>query len=208
MSYIKYLQDSFQISHTDVISLEMKWCSFRSQNTLETVWKIWSSMQQYFWTIEMIYSQSGFRLSSLCDGNLLLTEMWLNIWPFKWNQDMTFWKRLGILPLKPQQNPAFLFNVICFLLVISLFLPASHMVTHVQFCYQFKAQREVSEGACQSDKLSPKWWQIGRLSAHFPIKSRPGFHARTGSCKWRSMALRWSSQSLCSVTHSFTPIWT
>lgn len=50
---------------------------------------------------------------------------------------------------------------------------------HIKFCYQFKAQREVSEGACQSDKLSPKWWQIGRLSARLAIKSRPGFHART-----------------------------
>lgn len=55
-----------------------------------------------------------------------------------------------------------------------------HTQSHTySFCYQFKAQREVSEGACQSDKLSPKWWQIGRLSARLPIKSRPGFRART-----------------------------
>ena len=81
------------------------------------------------------------------------------------------------------QKPCFFFFFFlltspCSLIVSSL-SPFSRTAAHIQFCYQFKAQRGVSEGARQSDKLSPKWWQIGRLSARLPIKSRPGFHACT-----------------------------
>lgn len=107
------------------------------------------------------------------------------------------------------RNPAFLFNVPGSLIsVIFLLLPYSNTVAHIQFCYRFKAQREVTEGACQSDKLSPKWWQIGCLAARLPIKSRPGLLARTrvvwNGDRWLSGEAelgRWSQ-------HSVTAVWT
>ena len=85
-------------------------------------------------------------------------------------------------------NPALLFNVPSSLVSV-IFLSFSNAVAHIQFCYQFQAQREVTEGACQSDKLSPKWWQIGCLSARLPIKTRPSLLARTvpvNGDRWRS----------------------
>lgn len=104
-----------------------------------------------------------------------------------WRGDL---EKLETVSLNPEP-PAFLFNVSCSLLVVIFLKPPSllpslfsHAVTHIQFGYWFKAHREVIEAACQSHKLSPKWWQIGCLALNFPpppIKSRPGFHVRTGS---------------------------
>lgn len=100
---------------------------------------------------------------------------------------------------------AFLFNISSSLLiVIFLFSLSSHTGTHIQFRYQFKAQREVSEGACQSHKLSPKWWQIGRLSVHLPIKSRLGFHAPivpVNGDRWNSGEAHCCLSLLCHYCH-------
>lgn len=84
------------------------------------------------------------------------------------------WKSLEFYSLT--QKPCFsLFPHRCH---FSLFTPLLN--THTQFCYQLKAQREVSEGAFSVRQVVTQMMTNWRpLHDRLPIKSRPGFHAST-----------------------------